>query len=120
MRAADVCLKERRPLVLMPRETPLHTGHCKLLYEASQLGAIVAPALADQPRVLDALLNEVRQARRVSHRHVCRVYDIGEVDELLFLSMEYLEGLDLGQLETFPRPLVLGIVERVSPLSRAC
>ena len=45
IRAADVCLKDRRPLVLMPRETPLHTGHCKLLYEASSLGAIIAPPM---------------------------------------------------------------------------
>lgn len=44
-RAADVTLKEGRRLVLMPRETPLHRGHCKLLYEASKLGAIIAPPL---------------------------------------------------------------------------
>lgn len=42
-RAADVCLKERRPLVLMPRESPMHLGHCELLYKAAQLGAIIAP-----------------------------------------------------------------------------
>lgn len=45
VRAADVCLKEQKKLVLMPRETPLHAGHCKLLYEASQLGAIIAPPM---------------------------------------------------------------------------
>ena len=44
-RAADVVLKEQRRLVLMPRETPLHLGHCKLLYEACQLGAIIAPPM---------------------------------------------------------------------------
>ena len=42
---ADVVLKEQRRLVLMPRETPLHLGHCKLLYEACQLGAIIAPPM---------------------------------------------------------------------------
>ncbi len=45
VRAADVMLKERRPLVLMPRESPLHVGHCRLLYEAAQLGAIIAPPM---------------------------------------------------------------------------
>ena len=45
VRAADVVLKECRRLVLVPRETPLHTGHCELLYRASQLGAIIAPPM---------------------------------------------------------------------------
>jgi 4-hydroxy-3-polyprenylbenzoate decarboxylase len=60
VRAADVCLKERKQLVLMPRETPLHTGHCKLFYEASQLGAIIAPpmpAFYTRPQSLDDLVN---------------------------------------------------------------
>jgi serine/threonine-protein kinase len=42
--------------------------------------------------------NEVRIARQVSHPNVCRVYDIGIVDGLNFLSMEYLDGEDLGSL----------------------
>ncbi|MBT4523202.1 MAG: UbiX family flavin prenyltransferase [Halieaceae bacterium] len=60
VRAADVCLKERKQLVLMPRETPLHTGHCKLLYEASQLGAVIVPpvpAFYAKPETLDDLVN---------------------------------------------------------------
>ncbi len=44
-RAADVVLKEGRKLVLMPRETPLHAGHCKLLYDAALLGAHIAPPM---------------------------------------------------------------------------
>lgn len=59
-RAADVVLKERRRLVLMTRESPLHTGHCKLLYEASQLGAVIAPpmpAFYSRPQTLDDLVN---------------------------------------------------------------
>ena len=42
-RAADVMLKERRPLVLMVRETPLHTGHLRTMTQLSEMGAIVAP-----------------------------------------------------------------------------
>lgn len=60
VRAADVTLKERRRLVVMPRETPLHTGHCKLLYEASQLGVIVfppMPAFYGRPRTIDDMVN---------------------------------------------------------------
>jgi hypothetical protein len=42
--------------------------------------------------------NEVRTARQVSHPNVCRVYDIGEADGLLYLSMEYVDGEDLASL----------------------
>jgi 4-hydroxy-3-polyprenylbenzoate decarboxylase len=44
-RAADVTLKERRPLVLVIRETPLHSGHLRTLAELSQMGAIILPPL---------------------------------------------------------------------------
>lgn len=60
-RAADVVLKEGRRLVLMPRETPLHRGHCKLLYEASKLGAIIAPpmpALYLRPASIDEMVDQ--------------------------------------------------------------
>ena len=72
-RAADVVLKERRTLVLMPRESPLHTGHCKLLYEASQLGAVIAPpmpAFYSLPQTLDDLVNH----------SVGRVLDLFDLD----------------------------------------
>ena len=42
-RAADVTLKERRRLVLLVRESPLHTGHLKTMADLSQMGAIIAP-----------------------------------------------------------------------------
>ncbi|MCG8596642.1 MAG: UbiX family flavin prenyltransferase [Kiloniellales bacterium] len=42
-RAADVVLKERRPLVLMVRETPLHSGHLRNLLALSEMGAVIAP-----------------------------------------------------------------------------
>ncbi len=72
-RAADVVLKERRTLVLMPREAPLHVGHCKLLYEAAQLGAIIAPpmpAFYNQPQTIDDLINH----------SVGRVLDLFDLD----------------------------------------
>jgi 4-hydroxy-3-polyprenylbenzoate decarboxylase len=59
-RAADVVLKERRTLVLMPREAPLHMGHCKLLYEAAQMGAHIMPpmpAFYNNPKTIDDLIN---------------------------------------------------------------
>ena len=73
VRAADVALKERRKLVLMPREVPLHTGHCKLLYEASQLGAIIAPpmpAFYNKPQTIDDIINH----------NVARVLDLFDID----------------------------------------
>jgi flavin prenyltransferase len=44
-RAADVTLKERRPLVLMLRESPLHVGHLRTLVRLAEMGAIIAPPL---------------------------------------------------------------------------
>ncbi|TFH69055.1 UbiX family flavin prenyltransferase [Gammaproteobacteria bacterium LSUCC0057] len=60
VRAADVMLKERRPLVLMPRETPLHVGHCELLLKAAQMGAVIAPpmpAFYNLPETIDDLVD---------------------------------------------------------------
>lgn len=61
IRTADVILKERRPLVLAVRETPLHSGHLRLLLQASELGAIImppVPAFYHQPKTLDDLINQ--------------------------------------------------------------
>ena len=44
-RAADVVLKERRPLVLMVRETPLHLGHLRSMVKLAEMGAVIAPPL---------------------------------------------------------------------------
>ena len=76
LRTADVCLKERRPLVIVPRETPLHSGHLENMLKVSQLGAMVLtdirvgaafptdhplhvgpPALMPRPEVMGRLAN---------------------------------------------------------------
>lgn len=59
-RAADVCLKERRPLVLMVREMPLHLGHLELMASAARAGATIAPpvpAFYNRPQTLDDIVN---------------------------------------------------------------
>ncbi|MDR5651763.1 UbiX family flavin prenyltransferase [Ruixingdingia sedimenti] len=59
-RAADVVLKERRPLVLMVRETPLHLGHLRNMAAAAEMGAIIAPpvpAFYARPETLDAMVD---------------------------------------------------------------
>ena len=43
LRTADVCLKERRPLVIVPRETPIHSGHLENMLKVSRLGAMILP-----------------------------------------------------------------------------
>ncbi|MCH8861015.1 MAG: UbiX family flavin prenyltransferase [Proteobacteria bacterium] len=72
-RAADVVLKDCRRLVLMPRETPLHLGHCKLFYEAAQLGAIIAPpmpAMYGRPETIEDMIDHT----------VGRVLDLFDID----------------------------------------
>ena len=59
VRAADVCLKERRRVVLLFRETPLHAGHIALMEQATRNGAIVmppVPAFYSRPKTVDDLV----------------------------------------------------------------
>ena len=73
VRAADVVLKERRRLVLVPRETPLHRGHCELLLKASQMGAILAPPMPAH------YINPMTVDELVDH-HVGRILDLFDLD----------------------------------------
>ncbi len=60
-RAADVVLKERRRLVLMVRETPLHMGHLRTMANVSEMGAIVmppVPAFYHKPKSIDDIVNQ--------------------------------------------------------------
>lgn len=60
-RAADVTLKERRPLVLMVRETPLHLGHLRTMVKLAEMGAVIAPPLPAfyaKPRSLAEMVDQ--------------------------------------------------------------
>lgn len=60
VRAADVTLKERRRLILVPRETPLHAGHLRMMLLATEMGAILVPptpAFYNHPTSLDDIVN---------------------------------------------------------------
>jgi flavin prenyltransferase len=60
-RAADVALKERRPLVLMVRETPLHLGHLRTLVKLAEMGAVIAPPLPAfyaKPATIEAMVDQ--------------------------------------------------------------
>lgn len=72
-RAADVTLKERRRLVLMIRETPLHLGHLRTLTALSEMGAVIAPplpALYARPDSLEQMIDQ----------SVGRVLDLFDLD----------------------------------------
>ncbi|MBI3243036.1 MAG: UbiX family flavin prenyltransferase [Chloroflexi bacterium] len=61
IRAADVTLKERRRLVLVPRETPLHLGHLRLMTQITEIGAVLVPpmpAFYHRPQTLDDVINQ--------------------------------------------------------------
>ena len=72
-RAADVTLKERRPLVLLVREAPLHLGHLRLMVRAAEIGATIVPpvpAFYNFPKTLDDIVNHT----------VGRILDLFHID----------------------------------------
>ncbi len=61
-RAADVTLKEGRPLLLVVRETPLHLGHLRLMAQAAEMGAVIfppVPAFYNRPQTLDDVVDDL-------------------------------------------------------------
>jgi 4-hydroxy-3-polyprenylbenzoate decarboxylase len=61
LRAADVVLKDRRPLLIVPRETPLHLGHLRLMVQVVEMGAMLVPpmpAFYHRPQTIDDIVNQ--------------------------------------------------------------
>ncbi|OED42171.1 3-octaprenyl-4-hydroxybenzoate carboxy-lyase [Chromatiales bacterium (ex Bugula neritina AB1)] len=91
-RAADVVLKERRRLVLMLRETPLHAGHLRNALAVTEMGAIIAPpvpAFYTRPQTIDDVVNQ----------SVARVLDLFDIE----CAAVQRWGEDLGLAKKNPR-----------------
>lgn len=91
VRAADVCLKERRRLVLVVRETPLHKGHLEMLVRAADLGATILPpmpAFYHQPRSIEDIID----------------HTIGKVFDTLGIEHDLFRRWGEPKRETTPRP----------------
>ncbi len=76
-RAADVTLKEKRKLVLVVRETPLHQGHLKIMGMAAEMGAHILPpipAFYHQPKTIDDLI----------HHTIGKIFDYFNITHQLF------------------------------------
>jgi len=84
-RAADVVLKERRRLVLMVRETPLHLGHLRTMTRLAEMGAIIAPpvpAFYQRPETIQQLIDQ----------SIGRVLDLFDIE----VSLTKRWGVDIG------------------------
>lgn len=73
VRAADVALKERRPLLLAPRETPLHLGHLRTMVQLAEMGAIVAPPMP-------AFYHRPRSVGDIVDQTVARILDLLRIE----------------------------------------
>jgi 4-hydroxy-3-polyprenylbenzoate decarboxylase len=94
VRAADVCLKERRRVVLMLRETPLHAGHIDLMAQATRSGAIImppVPAFYSLPTTIDDVVDQT----------------VARALELLDISVAGIKRWDGSGANTTPPPAEL-------------
>jgi 4-hydroxy-3-polyprenylbenzoate decarboxylase len=101
-RAADVTLKEGRPLLLVVREAPLHRGHIRLMDQAASAGAIIfppVPAFYTKPQTVDDIVDNL----------VGRVLLRLGIDNSLFKSWEGVEPRPAAPTDAFPPPELLAL-----------
>ena len=85
-RAADVTLKEKRRLVMVVRETPLHKGHLRLMLNAADMGAIIyppMPAFYSMPRTIDDLVNHT----------IGKILDLLDIEHHLLHRWQGMKGI---------------------------
>ncbi|MFN8011173.1 MAG: protein kinase [Holophagaceae bacterium] len=75
---------------------------------------VIRPEIQMEPGFLDQLKQEIKLARRISHKYVLRTHDFGESDGIPFVSMEYLKGVTLKQLQQERGALPTGLVLRIA------
>lgn len=81
VRAADVVLKECRRLVLVPRESPLHVGHTRMLHEAALMGAVICPPMP-------AFYGKAQTVEDIIDHTVGRILDLFDLDSGLLKRWE--------------------------------
>jgi 4-hydroxy-3-polyprenylbenzoate decarboxylase len=83
IRAADVALKDQRKLVLVPRETPMHLGHLRLLVRVAEMGAVIMPPMP-------AFYHRPESVQDIVDQTVNRIFDVlgVDLDEDLFQRWE--------------------------------
>lgn len=99
VRAADVVLKERKKLVLVARETPLHLGHLEAMVALTRMGAVIfppVPAFYHRPKTLDDIINQT----------VTRILDQFDIDVHLFHRWDD-EGMSRHPDAEKPTPLAV-------------
>jgi eukaryotic-like serine/threonine-protein kinase len=89
----------------------VYRAHDRQLDDTVALKLVLARALAADPSLGERLKQELKLARRITHRNVVRTHDLGEADGVPYISMEYVSGVTLKQLvgRRGPLPLAVGL-----------
>jgi len=67
---------------------------------------LIRPEIASNKKIIDRFQNELKTARKIAHRHVCRMYDLGKDEDIRFITMEYVSGEDLKKSLVRIGPLI--------------